>query len=228
MSAVAGIAPVSGRERGDASGYEKERKGKRILGMDYCKEVFENYLGIHDPECLEIVRANSRVRRFLRREVLLREGDIQTEIPFQISGSHWCYYIDEAGKQRMECLASEKYFPMTPLSDLKDFGRPSPVYMETLEETEAYCVPLDAMVEILTRFPEAQQAMGWLLSRSLELHRLYHRWTGLPNVERYRCFRENFPELERLRKCDVAAVLDMSPSALSKVLKAVSEANESE
>lgn len=188
--------------------------------MEPCDLVFRDFLEIHDPECLETVRRSSCVRRYRKGELVLRAGEIQTEMPFLLSGSFWCYYTGSQGRRHMECLCDRRGFPMTPGQELAAFGKPSEVNLETLELTEALCVPMKVIVYILEHYPEVMDAMGRLVAMSLQWHRQYLLWNSCTVAERYERFCEMYPELsQRLTRTAIAAILNTNLPALSRALK---------
>ena len=187
--------------------------------MEPILEVFESFLDVHDADCLALVQSESRPRRYKKGEIVIRAGEIQTEIPFLLSGAFWCYYADGAGKRHMECLTDVKYFPMTPVADLAQFGQPSEVYMETLLPTEAVSLPTEVVVDIVRRYPEVYEAMGRLVTTSLQWHRQYLMWNSHSVPERYQMFCEMYPELSsRLTKTAIASLLNTSLPVLTRAL----------
>ncbi len=189
--------------------------------MEACDLVFKQFLGIQDSECLEMIRSAGRLRSYRKSEILLRAGEIQSEMPFMLSGSYWCYYTDDLGRRHMECLADLRGFPMTPIMERDAIGKPSEVYLETLEPTEALCVPMAVIAQIL-EYPEVMEAMNRLVAMSLQWHRKYLLWNSYPVAERYQQFCEMYPALSRrLTRTSIAALLNTNLPALSRALSAL-------
>lgn len=187
--------------------------------MDHCRRIFEEVLNIHDENCIHEVEAAARIRTYKKKETIIREGEIQSEIPFLISGSIIGYFVDDGGRQCTDCIAEYYGAAVTGACDIESFGRPSDIYIETLEKTEAVCVPMDVIVHIVTTYPEVNAAMQRIVSMSLLYHRKMQRMNSAPLPQRYQMFCEMFPELsKRLNKTSTAMCLNTSISALSRLL----------
>ena len=187
--------------------------------MDHCKEIFEGFLDIHDPECLKLMSRSGVVRRYKKGAVIASFGEMQKEIPFIISGSFWCYFTDPSGRRIADCVLDEAGWPVTPVSTPEDFFKPLDVCIATLEKSDAYCIPTEVIVEAISKYEEVRAAMGRLITTSLGYHRKLQLFTGITVAERYKLFCNLFPGLpERLTLTSIAAILNTNPSTLSRVL----------
>ena len=189
------------------------------LSMDYCDEIFDKLLKIHDPECLRLVREAATVKTFKKKEVMLRAGEVQAEIPFIISGSFWGYYVDSDGKIRTDCITDFFGCPVTASADIQGFLRPSDVCFEALEDSEAYCVPTSVVIHIIQTYPEVVAAMGKIIHLAFTYHRRLQYINTLPLQQRYEEFCGLFPAVtSRLSRTQLAAILNVSLPALSRAL----------
>lgn len=187
--------------------------------MEKVTAIFENFLEIHDARCLKLVQEHEKSRRYKKGEILLRAGEIQSEIPFIVSGSFWCYYTDSIGRRYMECIVDQKGFPVTPIADMRLFNKPSDEYIEALEPSEAVCLPTEIVVRMLTEYPEAANAMSRLVSGSVAMHREFQMWANSTVLERYNRFCKAYPRLAKtLTKTSIAAILNTNLPALSRAI----------
>lgn len=187
--------------------------------MDHLRKIFEEVLNIHDENCLREVEAASRIRTYKKKEVIIREGEKQSEIPFIISGSCLGYYVDASGKQCTDCIVDYYGCPVTGAGDLSGFDKPSDIYIETLENTQALCVTTEAIIHIVTTYPEVAASMQRIVEYFLMHHRKMQRMFAYPLPQRYQAFCEMFPELSsRLNKTAIAMCLNVSLPALSRAL----------
>lgn len=187
--------------------------------MDHCRKIFEEFLDIHDENCLREVEGSARVRVYKKKEIVIREGEIQSEIPFIISGSVIGYYLDEGERKCADCIVDFYGAPITAASDLEAFIKPSDVYLEALERTEAVCVPTETIIHIIMAYPEVKASMQRLVTYFLTHHRKMQRMNSAPLPQRYQMFKELFPELSgRLNMTSTAMCLNTSVSALSRLL----------
>ena len=186
--------------------------------MEHCRRMFEEVLGIHNEDCIREVEGSARIRSYKKKEIILREGEFQSEIPFIISGSFIGYYLDD-GRRAADCIVDYYGAAVTGACDIESFAKPSDVYFEALERSEALCVPSEVIVHIVTTYPEALAAMQRIISDSLMEHRRMQRMNVTPLPQRYQMFCEMFPELsKRLNRTQTAMCLNASISALSRML----------
>lgn len=177
--------------------------------MDPCRDIFEDCLDIHNERCLMLAEKHAKLRRYRKREILLREGEIQSEIPFLLSGSFWCYFTDDIGKQCMDSIIVQKGFPITATADIRRFGEPSKDYIEALEASEALCLPTEIVVRMVGEYSEASDAMHRLIFSALSMHREYQRWANSTLLDRYDMFCRAYPRLSvTLSKTAIAALLN--------------------
>ena len=187
--------------------------------MDYCDEIFDKLLEIHDPECLKEVREAATVKTFTKKDVMLHAGEVQEEIPFIISGSFWGYYVDDAGKIRTDCVTDIVGCPVTASSDIQGFLSPSDVCFEALEDSEVYCVPTPVVIHIIQTYPEVVTAMSKIIHIAFTYHRRFQYINTLPLQQRYDELCKLFPAVtSRLSRTQLAAILNVSLPALSRAL----------
>ncbi len=156
-------------------------------------------------------------RTLQRHEYFSQAGEAVTHFAFVTQGLVRHYYVDTGGRESVKAFRGQGEFT-APYAELIQ-GRPSRTFIQALVTTE------------LITFDYAR--FGALAENSLELQRLWRRLAELHFVtkeqreyeflqltaeERYRRFREEFPEHhERVPLHQVASYIGITPVALSRI-----------
>ena len=74
------------------------------------REFFKKYLEINDPKVLDELERHSEIWKVKKREIVMTEGEIITDIPFLISGVlKACYYaVDKKSVDELPLTFAEK------------------------------------------------------------------------------------------------------------------------
>lgn len=99
------------------------------------------------------------------------------------------------------------------------YNKPSEEFVETLEEVEAYKIPIPELTHLFTTNIELCN-WGRIIHQNeyRRLHRSHKERLTLPAKERYEAFKEQFPEVCRLANLGyIASYLGINPSTLSRL-----------
>lgn len=155
-------------------------------------------------------------KRFSKKEFLLREGQISSNVYFVMDGAIRAYYINTKGEEITNWFMKEGDVIFSVESFLERI--PSYEYIVALEDCTAYYISYDQLQSVYKEFPEFNYH-GRVLTekyymRSLQREFLIKKKTAL---ERYQLLLENEPHLLAMASLqDIATYLGMTPEVLSK------------
>lgn len=156
-------------------------------------------------------------RLFRKRQYVLQEGDVCTQLYFVVRGCLKMYKIDEKGGTHVLQFAAENYW----INDLGSFHgvKPSALSIDALEDTVVLQISRDDLISLYIQAPKFDRIFRVLLENSFI--RLQERL--LQNIsstaeDRYQSFLELYPHLiNRLSQVQVAAFLGITPEFLSRL-----------
>ena len=187
--------------------------------MSEIEKIFRSVLNINNADCIREVEEVSTEREYIQGELTVIQGELQHSIPFIVKGSFLGYYIDSDGKRFTDCVTDFYGCPVTAVSELMNFAKPSEVSFEALEDSSVLLVPIETVVRIVMTYPEVAEAMNRIVLVGFSYHKNFQHLNALPLSKRYTAFCEFYPELsERLSRTSVAACLNTSIQALSHAL----------
>ena len=179
-------------------------------------EYFDNMLPLTREE-KERVAAGFHPRLYRKRQFLLQEGDVCTQMYFVVRGCLRMYKIDEKGGTHILQFASENYW----IQDLGSFHgqTPSALNIDALEDTVVLQVGREQLISMYEELPKFNRLFRVLIENSFV--RLQERL--LQNIsstaeDRYRSFMDVYPHLvNRLSQVQIAAFLGITPEFLSRL-----------
>jgi CRP/FNR family transcriptional regulator, anaerobic regulatory protein len=156
-------------------------------------------------------------RLFRKRQYVLQEGNVCTQINFVVRGCLRSYKIDEKGTVHVLQFASENNW----INDLGSFHsiKPSALNIDALEDTVVFQISHDDLISLYNRAPKFDRIFRVLIENGFV--RLQERL--LQNIsstaeERYQSFTELYPHLaNRLSQVQIAAYLGVTPEFLSRL-----------
>ena len=156
-------------------------------------------------------------RLFRKRQYLLQEGDICTQIHFVVRGCLRMYKIDELGNSHVLQFASENNW----INDLGSFHqkKPSALNIDALEDTVVLQIGYENLISLYMAAPKFDRIFRVLMENGFI--RLQERL--LQNIsstaeERYVSFLDIYPHLaNRLSQVQIASYLGITPEFLSRL-----------
>ncbi|MCE7039588.1 Crp/Fnr family transcriptional regulator [Dyadobacter sp. CY312] len=185
--------------------------------LDYFNKLIP--LSEHDQE---LVKNKFHPRLYRKRQFVLQEGDVCTQLNFVVRGCLRMYKVDEKGNIHILQFASENNLPAARwINDLGSFHglKPSTLNIDTLEDTVVFQISLDDLIFLYTEGTLFDRIFRVLVENSLV--RLQERL--LQNIsstaeERYESFLEQYPHMvNRLSQVQIAAYLGVTPEFLSRL-----------
>src|SRR6476660_1847552 len=100
----------------------------------------------------ELVTQKFHARLFRKRQYVLQEGDVCTQIYFVVRGCLRMYKIDEKGSTHILQFAAENYW----INDLGSFHgvKPSALNIDALEDTVVLQISRDDLISLYTEAPK--------------------------------------------------------------------------
>jgi len=189
-------------------------------------EYFDRSIPLDEKE-KELIRTKFHSRLFRKRQFVLQEGDVCTQINFVVRGCLRTYKIDEKGNTHILQFATENNW----INDLGSFHglRPSFLNIDALEDTVVLQISRDGLISLYNESPKFDRIFRVLVENAFV--RLQARL--LQNIsstaeERYQSFLEMYPHLtNRLSQVQIAAFLGVTPEFLSRLRSIRSKAPKS-
>lgn len=156
-------------------------------------------------------------KKFSKKIILLKEGDICNFEAFIVKGLVKSYYIDANGSEVILTFAMENWW----VSDITSFHDrlPTKIFIETLEETTLLILTPDSKEKLLKELPQFERLFRLLVQRHLGSfqERLFFN-RALNAEERYNIFINRYPSLtQRLPQHLIASYIGISPEFLSRI-----------
>ena len=189
-------------------------------------EYFDRSLPLNEKE-KELVKAKFHSRLYKKRQFVLQEGDVCTQINFVVRGCLRSYNIDDKGNEHILQFAIENNW----INDLGSFHglTPSALNIDALEDTVVLQISRDELISLYKDAPKFDRIFRVLVENAYV--RLQSRL--LQNIsstaeERYQSFLELYPHLvNRLSQVQIAGFLGVTPEFLSRLRNIRSKAAKS-
>lgn len=179
-------------------------------------EFFSKNFQLNDPEVISALSAASAPRYLKAGELLLREGEVQHEVPFLVNGVIRGFYFDEHGKEITDCLVVQPGMPAVAMAEVE---KRSSMYLEALEESDLLVISVHDVRNLLDQYPVLMKIYNQLLVAAFSAHWELKAIVCRKNAtERYQWFLQRYPGLiERISNKYIASFLGITPVTLSRV-----------
>ena len=177
---------------------------------------FDSLIPLNNEE-KELVSQNFRPRLYRRRQYVLQEGNICTQLNFVVRGCLRMYKIDEQGSTHILQFAPENYW----INDLGSFHseRPSELNIDALDDTMVLQVNRNDLVSIYLEAPKFDRIFRVLIEKSfVNLQKRLLQNISSTAEDRYQAFLDTYPHLaNRLSQTQIASFLGITPEFLSRL-----------
>ena len=187
-----------------------------MINLDKLKQIykFSKELRIEDAGFL-IKSAKTKV--FQKKELLIDEGSLKTNVFFIKKGIVRCYCINEKGEETTFGLVTENQI----ISNIDTilYDRPSNFYFEALEETKTFSIDYSIVENIIENNPKLQKNRKFFAQKMMKIqHERIKSFVLLSPEERYLDFIKKNPSLvNRVPGKYIANVLGITPVSLSRI-----------
>lgn len=191
-------------------------------------QAFKNYLfnkaKITDVQFDEMAEG-LKERMIKKGAILLRQGDVCSEMYFVATGLLRTYTIDKDGKEHIQQFAPENWW----IGDRNSFifNEPSLFFMDAIEDSGVIAIDRDFTARTEKINPAFVQFNNKLLHNSIRyMQRRIDQLLSATALERYLDFIRLYPNLTlRVPQWMIASYLGITPESLSRVRKELARKN---
>jgi CRP-like cAMP-binding protein len=182
-----------------------------------CRHI-EQYVAL-SPEHCELLASLLRIKRILKRQFLLSEGDICRYESFVVEGCLRTLYIDEKGIEHTLHFAVEGWW----ISDLESFLKQttSHYHIEALENSIVLQIDYSSLESLYEKAPVFERYFRILHQNAFiaQSNRILQN-ISLPGKDRYSTFLKTYPQWhQRIPQKYIASYLGITPVFLSQIRK---------
>lgn len=170
-----------------------------------------------DKEEEELVSEKFHPRLYRKKQYVLQEGDVCTQMNFVVRGCLRMYKIDDNGGTHIVQFAAENNW----LTDLGSFysEKPSELTIDALEDTMVLRIGHDDLIALYTQAPKFHRIFRVLIENSyVSLQKRLLQTISSTAEDRYQYFIDTYPHLvNRLPQTQIASFLGITPEFLSRL-----------
>ena len=183
---------------------------------------FERLIPLSKEE-KELVTQNFHSRLYRKRQYVLQEGNICTQLNFVVRGCLRMYKIDEQGATHVLQFAVENYW----INDLGSFHseKPSELNIDALDDTMVLQINRNDLVSLYLQASKFDRIFRVLIENSfINLQKRLLQNISSTAEQRYQAFLDTYPHLvNRLSQTQIASFLGITPEFLSRLRNKVSK-----
>jgi len=164
-----------------------------------------------------ILIKSAKSKSFKKKEIIIEEGALKTDVYFLRNGLVRAYCINDKGDEITFGLISENQI-LTNI-DIILFDQPSRFYYECIEDTKTFSIDFDKVQNIIERNPKLERNRKFFARNAMKkmLQRL-ETFVLMNAEERYEDFIKNNPTLSnRVPDKYLANVLGITAVSLSRI-----------
>ncbi len=185
-------------------------------GIEVLVRYFTNYTQVSQEE-IDLLKQVIGYRKYKKKEIIHRQGDVQKYLAFITKGAVRFFYIDEKGDEQ----TSEFAFENTIIGEYKTLieSEISSAYAEAVEDTELLGISKDGLLKFLDKYPKYYAVMTDIMSDALVETELRNKLLRITSSrERYEELCRLQPEIvRRIPLTYIASYLKMALGTLSRV-----------
>jgi len=179
-------------------------------------DYFDRLLPLNKEE-EELVSQKFHPRLYRKKQYVLQEGDICTQMNFVVRGCLRMYKIDDKGGTHIVQFAAENNW----ITDLGSFysEKSSELTIDALEDTMVLRIGHDDLIVIYTQAPKFHRIFRVLIENSyVSLQKRLLQTISSTAEDRYQYFIDIYPHLvNRLPQTQIASFLGITPEFLSRL-----------
>ncbi|SEA00898.1 Crp/Fnr family transcriptional regulator [Bizionia paragorgiae] len=161
------------------------------------------------------------LRKYLKGQYILQQGDISSIQCFILSGCTKMFYVDDAGQEHVIMFSIEEWWT----SDLGSFATqtPSDFNVQCIEPTTVIQFPYETHENLLQEIPKLERFFRKIIEKAyVSSQKRIIRNLSLSAKERYQLFHLKYPHIEqRIPQYMLASYLGITKEFLSKIKKEV-------
>lgn len=172
------------------------------------------FINLDDKE-LKLFTSLLSIKKYKRKEMLLRNGEVAKYELFIVSGGVKNYTIDNNGFEHISMFALEDWWT----GDMASFTTQTPTIfnIEALEDTEVLQISKPNLELLFDKIPKFERFFRILYQRSLTTYiERNNQNISFTAEERYLTFIKKYPKFEqRISQKNIASYLGITPEFLS-------------
>lgn len=182
------------------------------------KKYLDRYVQFSESEVDQIFEKLS-VKKFRKKEFLLREDQICRYNYFVITGLTRSFYIDEKGNEKITQFALENWW----VTSMESFIKQTPSYLsiQAIEETVVLRLYKDDLMKLYDAVPKLERLFRMVVENMLiSSQRKNDIYLKMSSKERYMDLIGHFPSFaQRVPQYMIASYLEITPEYLSQLRK---------
>jgi len=164
-----------------------------------------------------LMESKVKVRKYLKGQFVVQNGDTCKYESFVISGCLKTFYIDNDGQEHIVMFAVENWWT----ADLGSFISQAPAHfnVQCLENSVLVQIRFEDLQQLYLDIPKLERFFRIIIEKAFvsSQKRIINNFS-LPAKERYLKFREEFPQIEqRVPQYMIASYLGITKEFLSKI-----------
>ncbi len=186
--------------------------------MEELKKLFKEHYQLTDDVFLQEFVDSLTFRHVDKNSIIIKEGEVQTEIYFLIEGAVRGFYFDEKGNEITDCFV---YRPGECIASDEPMDSAATISEDALLPCELAALPIHKIYEWLSIYPDATKIYIACLSQCLRQHREHKIALSRYCAEnRYRWMKRTYPELiPMVKKKYIASFLNITQQTMSSLRK---------
>lgn len=186
--------------------------------MTDLKKLFKEHYQLTNDVFIQELLDNLMFRHVDKNDVIITEGEMQSEIYFLIEGVVRGFYFDEKGNEVTDCFA---YHPGECIASDEPMDSVATISEQALSPCELAILPIHKVYEWLPIYPDVTKIYIASLSHCLKQHRDHKIALSRYCAEnRYRWMKQTYPELiHQVKKKYIASFLNITPQTMSILLR---------
>lgn len=179
-------------------------------------KYLKNHISLTKEE-EEFLLSKVFLRKYLKGQYIVQQGDICKYECFVISGCTKTFYVDDEGQEHIIMFSIEDWWA----SDMGSFitQTPADFNIQCLENTELVMFSYDIIEELYDKIPKLERFFRQILERAfVASQKRIVRNFALTAKDRYLFFRKQYPKIEqRIPQYMIASYLGITKEFLSKI-----------
>jgi len=179
-------------------------------------KYINNFVTLTDEE-VRILESKVTIRKYLKGQFILQQGDICKRACFILSGCTKTFYVNEEGQEHILMFGIEDWWA----SDMGSYitQTPADFNVQCIENTEVVVFLHDVNEELYNEIPKLERFFRQITERAfVASQKRIVRGFSLSAKEQYMFFREQYPEIEqRIPQYMIASYLGITKEFLSKI-----------
>lgn len=182
----------------------------------FIKDLIHGTLDIQNPAIEKEILSAGRFVSVSRGEVLIRQGEVSSEVLILLSGSVRGFLNVSGGREITDCFA---FCQGEAVIGCSMPGEPSLITLQTLTDCEMFGVPVGTLANAAKKRPELYQVLLRLFMRAFKRHWEHKILLNHSSAaQRFAWLEERYPGLiDKVPNVYIASFLGMSPVTLSRI-----------